>query len=248
MAGATSLKSFRQRLNLAVGRAIHRTGFELRRVARAPEHSLLGLRSRDIRTILDVGANAGQFARHILGHFPDATVLAFEPVPGPFRDLKALAVSDPRIEALNCAVGDHEGHVEMFEHVDHNYSSSLLRTTTELLESLPAIASQRRIEVPLTTLDHALAGREVVPQLLVKLDVQGFEDRVIRGAAETLRRAEGAIVEVNLDSFYEGQASFRDILGGIEAAGLKFAGALDQVIWGDGHVSHFDAVFLRPRR
>ena len=83
------------------------------------------------------------------------------------------------------------------------------------------------------------------PELLVKLDVQGFEDRVIRGAAETFRRAAAAIIEVNLDVLYEGQASFRGILEAMEAAGLQYAGALDQVQLQADHVVYFDAFFLR---
>ena len=136
----------------------------------------------------------------------------------------------------------------MFEHIDHSYSSSLLPTTEALKDSLPVVAAQRSVEVPLTTLDRVLAERTVTPGLLVKLDVQGFEDRVIRGGKETFRRAEGAIVEVILDSMYESEAPFKDTSSSsLDAAGLRFSGGARPGHVVDGHVSsYFDAVFLRP--
>lgn len=235
----------RRKLGLTVGRALGAVGWEVRRRTRNPEYSLLGLGQLDIRTIIDVGANSGQFARGYLPRFPRARVVAFEPIPAAFQQLSAWAASEPRVTPLNLAIGDRDGEVEMFEHTEHNFSSSLLPTTETSERMWPALVKQARVAVKMTTLDRALEGRPLDPAILVKLDVQGYEDRVIRGGAATLRRATAAIVEVSLDPLYDGQASFGDLLAALEALGLRYAGSLEQELYRDGHVVYIDALFLR---
>ncbi len=241
------LLRLRRRAGLLVGNALLSLGWEVRRLERNPKRSLLGLRSLDIRTIVDVGANTGQFATSFLDVFPRARILSFEPIPAAFRELSALAKREPRLTVYNLAVGDAEGQVQMVEHVDNTVSSSLLKTTATSVEIWPAQARQRTVAVEMTTLDKAI-GRALEPEVLVKLDVQGYEDRVIRGGEATFSLAAAAIVEVNLDSLYEGQATFADIVAGLGKAGLQYAGSLDQNVFSDGHVIFFDAVFLRRRK
>jgi FkbM family methyltransferase len=236
----------RRKAGLLAGNALKASGWEVRRVTRNPEHSLLGLRKLDIRTILDVGANTGQFAKTYRRLFPAARVVSFEPIPSAFLELSSWAASEPRVTALNVALGESEGSVDMIEHTQNTVSSSLLSTTETSVNIWPAQARQRMVPVAVTTLDKAVAGQALEPKVLVKLDVQGYEDRVIRGASETLRHTAAAIVEVNLDNLYEGQARFKDIVNGLDAAGLRYAGALEQTIHSDGHVIFFDALFLRP--
>jgi len=238
----------RRRMGLLVGNAIRSTGWEVRRLERNPSHSLLGLRSRDIRTIIDVGANTGQFARQYLALFPRARVMSYEPLASAFEGLSRWAATEPRVTPFNVAVGDAEGKLQMHEHVHQNVSSSLLPATQTSIDIWPAQAEQRRVEVRVATLDELLRGVPLDRDVLVKLDVQGYEDRVIRGAGETLRQAAAAIIEVNLDTLYEGQAQFKDIVAGLDAAGLQYAGSLEQVIYSDGHVIAFDALFLTRSR
>jgi len=81
--------------------------------------------------------------------------------------------------------------------------------------------------------------------LLVKIDVQGFEDRVIRGGRTTIARARACIVEVQLVKLYEGQPSFRDIFLEMDSLRFDYVGNLDQYFGPSGGVLYFDAVFLK---
>ncbi len=103
------------------------------------------------------------------------------------------------------------------------------------------------MRVALSTLDAAIAPSmdELADDLLVKLDVQGYEDRVIAGGESVLRRASACIVEVNLDGLYVGQPTFERIAAQLNALGLQYAGNLDQTYGPDGHVVFLDALFLR---
>ena len=238
-----------QRLRSATHAALRAAGLELKRISLTPGAKLFGLRGIPIRTVIDVGANEGQFAKHILGFFPSARIYSFEPVPDAYARLVAWSSArSGQIVPLGVALGDAEGEVEMFQHTTHTPSSSLLRTNGTHEAIWPLTAEQKSIRVRLTTLDEALRGREIIPDLLIKLDVQGYEDRVIRGGTEMFRKARACILEVCLDGLYDGQASFKDLLISLDALGLDYAGAIDQVCAADGHVIYFDALFLRRAR
>jgi FkbM family methyltransferase len=221
-------------------------GFDLVRRTRRPEHSLLGVRALGIETIIDVGANVGQFAREALSLFPAARVLSFEPVPEAFRALSAwAATTNGRVTALNVAVGERNGEIQMFKHADFTASSSLLQTTGTCEDLFPQTSKQEQINVRLSTLDAALEGQDLRRPVLLKLDVQGYEDRVIRGASKTLGAASAVIVEVDIAPLYKEQASFKDLVVALDGHGFRFSGTLDQLLRRDGHAISCDAVFLR---
>ncbi|MGB5080127.1 MAG: FkbM family methyltransferase, partial [Burkholderiales bacterium] len=174
---------------------LNRAGFDvvgLRNSPNRPRQTLLGLKARPIRTVIDVGANTGQFSREVSALLPGARFYCFEPLPGPFAALSAWAETQKgRVKPFNLALGDREGATEMFLHEDHTPSSSLLATTRLAERHYPFTRGQKRVSVMQTTLDAALAGMqdELSPEMLVKLDVQGFEDRVIAGGMGTFARA-----------------------------------------------------------
>jgi FkbM family methyltransferase len=230
---------------------LNRAGFDvigLRNSPNRPRQTLLGLRARPIRTVIDVGANTGQFSREASGLLPDAGFYCFEPLPEPFAALSAWAETQKgRVKPFNLAIGDREGATEMFLHEDHTPSSSLLATTRLAERHYPFTQAQKRVYVMQTTLDAALAGMQdsLPPEILIKLDVQGYEDRVIAGGTGIFARAAACIVEINLDALYDGQAGFRQLLSTLEGMGFRYGGNLDQAYGDDGHCIFVDAVFLR---
>jgi FkbM family methyltransferase len=230
------------------------TGVELLRalgldwVPQHPERTFLGLRSRPIRTVIDVGANLGQFARRALAAFPDATLVCFEPLPAVYAELARWADNTGgRVRAQQLAIGDSNGVVRMFQHTEHSASSSILAATVELERRFPSTSSKRVVAVPLATLDQALApsAGELHDEMIVKLDVQGYEARVIAGGRETFARAQACITEINIASLYRNQASMADIISMLHSSGLRYAGNLSQRYARDGRVTYLDAVFQR---
>jgi len=226
----------------------HRLGFDIIRIKNSPKQTLCGLRALPIQTVIDVGANTGQFASKISQVFPKASLYCFEPLSGPFKALERWALEqDGRVKAFNVALGESEGPVEMFFHAKHSSSSSLLASTAITKTYYPLTESQTPVRVKLTTLDNALSSviRLMKPKVLVKLDVQGFEDRVIRGGSKTLSLAAACVLEISVDNLYYGQANFKEVILLLDHMGFYYAGNLEQVYASDGHVIYFDAVFVR---
>jgi FkbM family methyltransferase len=223
-------------------------GVDIIRLPKSPRYSLLGLRHLPIRSIIDVGANTGQFAREIITVFPQAHIYCFEPLTEPYEELRKWAEKqDGRVTVFNVALGDKVGNVEMLKHLDHSPSSSFLKTTDLSHLLYPHTQRQSPVLTQMTTLDEWIKTlpNSLTPEILIKLDVQGYEDRVIRGGRETFKITKACILEVNLDNLYEGQAEFKEIIELLYALGFKYAGNLDQIYADDGHVIFIDAVFVK---
>ena len=135
----------------------------------------------------------------------------------------------------------------MHRHEGHSASSSLLTSTAPCHQLYPQTSTESLTTVRLTKLDHALARhmQNMPHDILLKLDVQGFEDRVLRGAKEVLAVCTACVLEVSLDPLYEGQADFFELARLMRDSDFKYAGNLEQVYGGDGRVVYLDAVFLR---
>ena len=225
---------------------VARLGYHLERNSENPEHTWIGLKTLPIRTIIDVGANEGQFAQRSLRQFPGAHIVCFEPLPGPSAVLSRWAQGQPRVTVYTCALGEQDAEAEMFVHSDHTPSSSFLKSTALSSQLYPFTSRQAKMIVPVKRLDDVLAeGAPLQTDILVKMDVQGFEGRVIRGGTNVLRRAKACIVEISLDTLYDGQSTFKEIFSELDALSFRYAGNLSQAYSADAHVVYLDAVFLR---
>ena len=235
-------------LTRVVKRAFHLLGVDIVRLKNVPAHTFAGLKNRNIRTVIDCGANKGQFARQISGFFPEAKLHCFEPLETPFQELSALAQTQgDRVHCYNVALGDEPGSVVMHHHVDHDTSSSLLPRTGHQAALFPFTERQAEIVVPVTTLDVALAPclDAMAPGILLKLDVQGYEDRVLKGAQHVLNKADWCLLEVCVDPLYSEQASFARLVAMLDAHDLDYVGNLDQTYGDDGRIMWLDALFKR---
>lgn len=152
--------------------------------------------AREAAVVLDIGANTGVFSLLACTANPLATVIAFEPVPRVHdrlaENIRLNRLQD-RCEARGDAVSDTGGVTRL--HVpasDLPTSASLNASGFRGLEGI-------LIEVPVTTIDQ-VARSIGAPVDLVKIDVEGFEDKVLEGMQEVLERSRPALViECNTD-------------------------------------------------
>lgn len=139
---------------------------------------------RDDSNAIDVGAFEGGMLRHILRMAPRGRHAAFEPLPG---RAESLAAQFPSVEVHACAVGDLPGEAD-YVCVTRAPALSGLRPRPDLL------ANERveTVRVCVETLDRAIPADRAIA--LVKVDVEGGELGVFRGAAELLRRHRPIVV------------------------------------------------------
>lgn len=173
------------------------------------------------RTVLDVGANVGQFAVAAAKIFPDVQVYAFEPAPECVVKLRKKVFALGNIDVYPFALGDCEGEATF--HVNsYNLSSSILPLAQAHREAFPKAREVNTITVKVSTLDQVFTNFEFQPPVLLKLDVQGYEAQVLRGAVETLKRVDYVILETSFKPMYEGELLFRDILRIMEEQHFRF--------------------------
>ena len=214
--------------------------------------TLAGLRSRGIRTVLDVGANNGGFAWLAMNALPDARIHSFEPRPSVYAELarRIQKRRAARVTAYNLAIGDHEDEVAMFLHPEDTTTSSLLPSSQACRDRSSIYRNTEIVKVKMDKLDGWVDRSNIAlePEILLKLDVQGYEERVLRGAEQTLRLALACLLEVNFDPLYEGQPTFESLSDHLRSFGYSFAGVLQQDYAKDGHVAFADALFLRESK
>jgi len=157
-------------------------GFEGKHdVSEAEENFLTRMASRlDGRVVLDVGANNGAYARMVARAAPRAEIHAFEPHP---RTFAALQAASPGIRAVNKALGEQEGELELYDfaEADGSTQASLSREAVALFD--PNLVAHR---VTCTTLDRYMAEAGLERAALLKIDTEGFDLSVLRGAKEAI--------------------------------------------------------------
>lgn len=204
-----------------------------------------------INTVLDIGANTGQFARLVHAVFPDAAIYSFEPLPDCFEPLAKALPGVLHFHPVNCALGAEEGTLE-FRRAAHTPSSSFLPMTSLHKEAFPesgAGQEERPVSVAVRTLDAVARGLPLRDNILIKIDVQGYEANVLAGGAETVKRAVAVIMETSYVKLYEGQALFDDVYRTMLDLGFDFQGNMEQMVSpADDRVVQADAVFVRRDR
>lgn len=204
----------------------------------------IGLRPR---TVLDVGANRGMFSRCAHHVFPDASIYAFEPLKDCFEELSRLKGSIKDFECYNVALGAEPART-VIHRSSYDYSSSLLEMGDLHKRAFPYSASERLEEILVCTLDSILNGRTLTRPGLMKLDVQGYEDYVLRGARQTLKNIDFVVCEMSLRLLYEGQALFDEVYHDLVDLGFVFHGHLGELRHpGTGEVLQIDGLFIREK-
>ena len=163
---------------------------------------------------IDVGAFDGGMLRHMERFSPDGSHFAFEPIPERFERLK---LRFPRAHVYPYAVAAEPGVAVFYEFLDHPPLSGL-RRREDVLPGHPV----REVRVQVETLDRMIPGGARVA--FVKIDVEGGELGVFRGAVETLRRNLPIVVfECGIGGADQFGVKPEDIFDAVRACGLEIS-------------------------
>jgi FkbM family methyltransferase len=212
-------------------------------VAAATEHHAVAF-EHDFSTVVDVGANRGQFALFAARRFPHAKLHCFEPLPEA-RDTLTEALGDhPRLRVHAVALGARSS-TETFNVAASDDSSSLLTATAVQTASFPntEVAERRRVEV--TRLDDVLDTGDLSRPCLLKVDVQGYELEVIEGAEDLLEGVDELLVECSFAELYEGQPLAAEVVAFCAERGFSLVGVFSLVHDASGRCLQGDFLFAR---
>lgn len=207
-------------------------------VAATVDHDAV-LRDQRFATILDVGANKGQFAAYALWRWPQARLVCFEPLPGPRARLAAVTRGAAEIQA--CALGTADA--DALIHVASRADSSSMLPLGDRQKSLFDMDEVGTLRVPVRRLDACVSPGLARPALL-KIDVQGYELEVLKGATGVLPEIDAVYVEVSYEELYVQQALAADVIGFLDAAGFSASRFLSGVKT-DETVVQQDILFTR---
>lgn len=190
------------------------------RVAAAVEHdALLKKIGGGLKTVVDVGANRGQFTLTARHHAQEANIIAFEPLQEAAEVFAEVFQADPGVELHRCAIGSREGEVVM--HVSRADDSSSLLPISDLQQQLfPGTQEKGTRKVNVTPLDAALFPEQIHAPALLKIDVQGYELEVLKGSALLLGYFEFLLVECSYKELYTGQALADEVVCFMKTAGF----------------------------
>jgi FkbM family methyltransferase len=203
-------------------------------------------RAEGVGVVLDVGANAGWWARDLRRAGYQGRIVSFEPLSQAYGELEQAASADPLwfTHRLACA---HAPGVTTINVAGNSWSSSLLPMSDEHRAAAPESGYVGMEQVRAVTLDEFCAGRlSEGESVYLKLDVQGGEREVLRGAGSVLLSVRLLELELSVVSLYEGQALYGEMLDFLTAQGFTLAGLSEEFInERTGRLLQFDGVFLR---
>lgn len=203
------------------------------------------LKDFKFKTIFDIGANEGQFADKMLLLFPEAVIYSFEPIPETFVLLQKNFENVKRLKAINLALGDSTGEIS-FNKNEYSPSSSLLPLSDKHVENFDYAVKTNPISVKIDKLDNVMSSEKFDLPLLIKIDVQGFEDKVIKGGTEIIKKADLVLCEVSFAELYKGQLLFDKIYEILKELGYTYAGSIEQLRSPESNrILQADAVFIK---
>jgi FkbM family methyltransferase len=222
--------SGRRGLSLGIGAAIEHQG---------------ALKSLNPATIVDMGANKGQFSLFCEAIFPDAYIYAFEPLPEPAALFRKLFAANDKVKLFEMAVAPEDGETQI--HLSKSDDSSSLLPITDLQNTLfPGTGLAEIVNVKMSRLDSQLSVKDIAAPALLKIDVQGFELDALKGSQSLLNCFAHIYVECSYVELYEGQSLAPDVIDYLNSQNFELAGKFNKV--SDNNIGPIQADFLFTRR
>lgn len=231
----------------AVRQGLARAGLSLERLPNrlGPGYHLVTLlETYAADCVLDVGANRGQFGQLLRDAGYQGRIVSFEPVSEAYRELAAVSAGDPLWEVRRLALGEAASTVELNVAASSSVSS-FLTPTTEYVSEYAGARTTRTERLPVVTLDSLDLPYE---RPFLKIDTQGYDLRVLAGAAALLERVVGVQIELSVIHIYEGMPDYLDALTAMRDRGFVPSG----FFWPLGatpdprmRLGEFDGVFVR---
>jgi FkbM family methyltransferase len=228
------------------------TGFEI--VRTAPDGNMLASHLHEllnlyrINCVFDVGARQGEFGRWLRGTGYRGRIVSFEPVRDNVRHLRASAARDPSWVVEPYALGATEGratiNVTNFTHFSSFRVPGSL--AAELYAEESRVTSTEEVEVHrLADVFGDVTSGIAEPRVYLKMDTQGFDLEVLRGAREALPKVIALQSEMAIHPLYEDNPTFDQAWPEIASYGYSLSGMFPVSLDPRLRMLEFDCVAVR---
>ena len=151
-----------------------------------------------VSIVFDVGANRGNFSEEALNLFPESRVYGFEPHPKTFEILTSRVRTD-RFSAHKIALSDRKGAVNFFDYGGLGHTNSLVDNARFAVRFNQ---SATRIQVDCQTIDDFCSENNIEEITLLKIDTEGNDIRVLKGAKSLLERRKIKMVYFEFNDYF----------------------------------------------
>ena len=222
-------------------------GLEIhRKDALSSENALKNALSKyGINLAIDVGANEGQFVNYLREAGYKGKVISYEPLSDAYEKLIRLHSADSAFEARKKAIGDSDGTISI--NVSKNsVSSSILPILKEHVTAAPESSYSGTETVPIAKLDSEFPKSSTAgSNIFLKIDVQGYESKVLDGAGAFLKEVKVLETEMSFVPLYDGQILFEELYHRLCAAGFECIDLSPVFRSQDSRLLQVDGLFVR---
>jgi FkbM family methyltransferase len=170
------------------------------------------LETYEIETVIDVGANVGNFGIELRTNGFDGKIISFEPLTTAFSELKEKAEYDDHWEVVNIALGD-KNEKTVINIAENSLSSSIQDMLPLHKEAAPESKYIGKEKVEVKKLDSVFGEFcSTEENILLKIDTQGFEKKVLDGARESLEAIDTIQLEMSLTPLYKNETLFLNMI------------------------------------
>lgn len=216
--------------------------FSFKNVRESPFRSIVkNLDSKGIACVLDVGANIGQFGVDVRRYGFKGQIISFEPVEATFKALTRTAKKQQPWRAIQLGLGSAESNQDINVSGNSGLSTSILPMNSIHLSNFPNSETVAKEKINISTLDNQIKLLEIDPStILLKLDVQGFEAEVLKGAINSLSKIQFCFIEVSLFPMYEGELTMLPMLNILADSGHQVIDVFRGIKAKDGALLQLD--------
>jgi FkbM family methyltransferase len=194
--------------------------------------------------ILDIGGGIGASLRLYLKYFPSNRIIVFEPVAESFKTIKSKFGNSENVTFCNLAAGNENSKQEI-NIANRVTSSSILPLSAEtqsVFYDAKTLGLSRNETIEIVRLDDFLAGEKSSIGIM-KLDVQGFEMNVLKGAEETLKRTSIVLLEAGNHDVYVGSPRYYEIDEYLRDRGFILYDIIPSVL-DSGQLKEWDVIYI----
>jgi FkbM family methyltransferase len=204
-----------------------------------------------IDCVIDVGANAGQYRKFLRDEVGfDGLIASFEPIPDLAEKLRRDSKADPQWIVDGCALGSSTGTMTFNVMAGSEFSSFLSPIEDQTASFGGANKVEQTVEVEVKVLDDVipkLRTERGVRNIYLKLDTQGFDLEVLKGADQSLASVSGLQSEMSVRPIYANMPKYSDVISYLDQRGFVMSGMFPN---NAGHfplLIEFDCYMFRPQ-